>query len=82
MTATSQNQQPVATQSKAIAKFEAEKLYTEKNIKQISEKRKSAEESCFKAFELIYGESVKAADASWAVMETAVRATVSESAKT
>lgn len=65
---------------KAIAKFEAEKLYTKKNIQQISDKRKSAQESCFKAFELVYGESVKAADASWAVMEEALRATVTASA--
>jgi hypothetical protein len=64
--------------NKAVAKFEAEKLYTEKNIKAISNKRKSAQETCFNAFEMVYGSAVKAADASWAAMETALRATVSE----
>ena len=52
--------------------------YTEKNIKAISNKRKSAQEACFNAFELVYGSAVEAADASWAAMETALRATVSE----
>lgn len=64
---------------KAIAKFEAEKLYTERNIKQISKKRKDAEESCFKAFELVYSTAIKAADASWLVMEEALRASVKTS---
>lgn len=67
---------------KAVAKFEAEKLYTQKNIKQISQKRQDAQEDCFKAFELVYGASVKAADASWAVMEEALRATVKDSTAT
>lgn len=64
--------------NKAVAKFEAEKLYTEKNIEQISEKRKSVETKVFESFEKMYGSAVEAADASWSVMEDALRATVKD----
>lgn len=73
-------QELITTQyNKAIDKFEAEQLYTKRNLKQIAKNREDATEKCFSAFETLYGSAVKAADASWNVMETALRATVAES---
>ena len=67
----------VSTQHTAALKIlEEESLKLEENLPAIAKKRQAAQKDFFTAFEKNYGEAAKAADESWAAMETALRATV------
>ena len=72
----------VSTQhTKALDILAKEKIKAEENLPKIAEKRQDAQKTFFANFEKNYGEAAKAAEKSWADMETALRTTVSVNAE-
>lgn len=72
----------VSTQhTKALDILAQEKIKAEENLPKIAEKRQNAQATFFENFEKNYGEAAKAAEKSWADMETALRSTVSVNAE-
>ena len=67
----------ISTQhTKALAILEKEAITAEKNLPKIAKKRQEAQKDFFNTFEKTYSSAVKAADRSWAEMETVLRSTV------